>query len=623
MGLFDKRRLRAQQARNGERAHEQLSPLYNSRALRRTSPEVKDWLRANSLLRDTRARENAGQNLRDARLLVRYLEVPEPHPALEDFLPEDAAAAYETALVRGPQWVLEEAQRRFEAGQNAYAHREQLRLNELEAARLWQAECQRQSDAREVEHQERLKAQEARMIERRNLLKAQAAERKAIQAQAQEERKAKEAERQKKRKAKQAERQKQLRAEALKWQLSRWPDGVKLDARVAAIRGITEQVDAQNEKIERQVRSLKGLLAQGLAGLASPNPILVAAAASDDDVARSSIAEDIEHALTAVTLPVEFKPKVRAAYMPQSRQAVVEYELPDLTIVPHAKHFRYVQSRERVIETPRPASQSKSLYGDTISQLALLCLAHVFATDQKAVIDVVVFNGVLEAVDPRSGQRIRPCLITVRVTRDTFGGLDLTQVDPQACLKHLSAAVSKSPTELTPVRPVLEFSMVDARFIAANDAMSSMDTRPNLMDLTPVEFEGLIQNLFTKMGLETKQTRASRDGGVDCVAYDTRPIFGGKVVIQAKRYKNTVGVSAVRDLFGTLQNEGASKGILVTTSGYGQASFEFANNKPIELLEGTHLLYLLETHAGIKARIEPPDDWRDPAPDQGEIRGDE
>ena len=35
------------------------------------------------------------------------------------------------------------------------------------------------------------------------------------------------------------------------------------------------------------------------------------------------------------------------------------------------------------------------------------------------------------------------------------------------------------------------------------------------------------------------------------MAYDPRPIFGGKVVIQAKRYKNTVGVSAMRDLFGT------------------------------------------------------------------------
>ncbi len=100
------------------------------------------------------------------------------------------------------------------------------------------------------------------------------------------------------------------------------------------------------------------------------------------------------------------------------------------------------------------------------------------------------------------------------------------------------------------------------------------------MDLTPSEFESLITNLFQKMGLETRLTQASRDGGVDCVAYDPRPIFGGKVVIQAKRYKSTVGVSAVRDLFGTMQNEGASKGILVTTSGYGKASFEFAEGKP-------------------------------------------
>jgi restriction system protein len=87
------------------------------------------------------------------------------------------------------------------------------------------------------------------------------------------------------------------------------------------------------------------------------------------------------------------------------------------------------------------------------------------------------------------------------------------------------------------------------------------------------------------------------------------------VVVQAKRYKNTVGVSAVRDLFGTMQNEGASKGILVTTSGYGKAAFEFANGKPIELLSGSNLLYLLEEHAGIKAKIVMPEEWRDTHPD--------
>ena len=66
------------------------------------------------------------------------------------------------------------------------------------------------------------------------------------------------------------------------------------------------------------------------------------------------------------------------------------------------------------------------------------------------------------------------------------------------------------------------------------------------------------------------------------------------------------------------RNEGASKGILVTTSGYGKASFEFATNKPMELLSGSNLLFLLKEHAGMDAKIEPPEEWTDPVPDRGE-----
>jgi restriction system protein len=135
------------------------------------------------------------------------------------------------------------------------------------------------------------------------------------------------------------------------------------------------------------------------------------------------------------------------------------------------------------------------------------------------------------------------------------------------------------------------------------------------MELSPSEFESLITNLFAQMGLETKLTQPSRDGGVDCVAFDSRPVLGGKVVIQAKRYKNTVGVSAVRDLFGTLHNEGASKGILVTTSGFGKATYEFANGKPIELITGSNLLYLLKEYGDVEAKIEMPPDWVDPRSD--------
>ena len=121
------------------------------------------------------------------------------------------------------------------------------------------------------------------------------------------------------------------------------------------------------------------------------------------------------------------------------------------------------------------------------------------------------------------------------------------------------------------------------------------------------DFENLIREIFEKefstTGGEVKITQASRDGGVDAVAFDPDPIRGGKIVIQAKRYTNVVGVSAVRDLYGTVMNEGAIKGILVTTSDFGSDSYEFAKGKPLTLMNGANLLYLLEKY-GYSAKID-------------------
>ena len=316
------------------------------------------------------------------------------------------------------------------------------------------------------------------------------------------------------------------------------------------------------------------------------------------------------------TEPLPYEPPVapRTAFSPESRQLVIEVRLPGLDVIPDARAYRYIKTRNEIVPTPMPATERKRRYASLVAQVALITTHRCFASDPCGVIETIVVNGHLATTDKRTGRDIDPCLVTVRTTRDSFGELDLARVDPIECLKGLSASISRSPAELVPVRPIIEFDMADPRFVKEEQVLDTLDTRPNLMELTPKEFESLITNLFEKMGLETRLTQASRDGGVDCVAYDSRPIFGGKVVIQAKRYKNTVGVSAVRDLFGTMQNEGATKGILVTTSGYGQASHEFANGKPLELIDGSNLLYLLHEHAEIDAKIEVPDDWVDPPP---------
>jgi len=333
-----------------------------------------------------------------------------------------------------------------------------------------------------------------------------------------------------------------------------------------------------------------------------------------------AITEYFEAVLGAISWPFERARDDRVAYSKDSRQLVVEVEMPDFGVVPEVREYKYIKSRNEESATQLPASQRRAIYASLIAQVALRVLNVIFGADSHDVLDGVVLNGHVETIDLRTGQGIHPCLVTLRTTREVFAALNLQSVEPAACLKGLNASVSKDPAELAPVRPVLEFDMVDPRFVTETDVLSELDARPNLMDLTPNEFESLITNLFEKMGLETRLTQASRDGGVDCVAFDSRPVLGGKVVIQAKRYKNTVGVSAVRDLFGTMQNEGASKGILVTTSGYGSASFTFAAGKPLELLDGANLLYLLRAHAGIEAVIIPPEDWSDPVPDQADVQ---
>ena len=305
--------------------------------------------------------------------------------------------------------------------------------------------------------------------------------------------------------------------------------------------------------------------------------------------------------------PADFPQNFSVALQQASRLLVIRYELPGPAIVPEAESYRYVKARDVIEAKPRKASDRKSIYADVIAGVVLRTIHEVLEADVWEHLEAVAVNGMVKAVDPATGRDIEPCLLSVRTTRGVFSQIDLARVDKAICLRNLGAQVSRSPEEIQAVKPIVEFKMTDPRFVDQSDLVSELSTAANLMELNPFEFEELVANLFGKMGLESKLTRSSRDGGVDCVAFDPRPVLGGKVVIQAKRYKHTVGVSAVRDLYGTMLNEGASKGLLVTTSGYGPDAFNFARDKPIELIDGGGLLYLL-TEIGVDARIVMPNE---------------
>jgi restriction system protein len=209
-------------------------------------------------------------------------------------------------------------------------------------------------------------------------------------------------------------------------------------------------------------------------------------------------------------------------------------------------------------------------------------------------------NGYVTFIDTTNGHERTETILSVFVKPDDLCGLRISHIDPKAAFRALKGSMTASLVDYSPVAPIMRMDLDDGRIVEAREVISGLRPDENLAAMDWKDFEHLIRELFEKEfaqnGVEVKVTRASRDSGVDAIAFDPDPLRGGKFVIQAKRYTRTVDVSAVRDLYGTLQNEGANRGILVTTSRFGPDSFEFAKGKPISLIDGPNLLSLLRKH---------------------------
>jgi restriction system protein len=306
--------------------------------------------------------------------------------------------------------------------------------------------------------------------------------------------------------------------------------------------------------------------------------------------------------------PDDFPQHYRLAYLPGSRQLVVEYHLPPVEVIPTVRQHRYLRDRDEVATIARAAQEIRQRYAHAIAQVSLRTVHELFEADRSRLVETVTFNGIVDTVDRRTGQSVRPCLVSLRTTRDRFAALNLGRVDPAACLRHLDAAVSAHPDELEPVRPVVEFDRVDTRFSDDVDVLADLDHRPNLQELSMGEFAALVEDLFTAMGLRLGKAEVS-PSLVEWPAVDPRPIFGGAVVIRATRHRELLDEPAARGLVEAMLRTGAAKGILVTTSGYAVAAHEFASGRPLELIDGSTLLHLLAEYTSTKARI----DTRQPA----------
>lgn len=271
----------------------------------------------------------------------------------------------------------------------------------------------------------------------------------------------------------------------------------------------------------------------------------------------------------------------------------IEANLPSKDTVRQINKYNYLKN-DGTIKVQLDRDLPK-LYENHLYTLCLNTIYDAFALDTTRLAKSIVYNGFVEDYSPRTGQLERNLILSLMIDRDTFSGIDISHVDPKKCFKSLKGVSAAKLIDVVPVQPVLQINKEDHRFIENKDV--SINEGTNLAAMPWEDFEQLVREIFefefAQNGGEVRVTQASRDGGVDAVVFDPDPLRGGKIVIQAKRYTNTVPVSAIRDLYGTVINEGANSGIIITTSDYGRDSYEFAKDKPLKLLNGGHLLALL------------------------------
>ncbi|MFG1608756.1 restriction endonuclease [Actinoplanes sp. NPDC049265] len=319
----------------------------------------------------------------------------------------------------------------------------------------------------------------------------------------------------------------------------------------------------------------------------------------------ASVVEYFAMVLGNSVYPDDFPQHFRLAYLPKQKHLLVEYHLPPVEVIPVVKEYRYDRVRDDVTAIPRDEAEIRRRYTEIIAQVTLRTVHEIVEADRGGLVQKVSFNGIVDTIDRRTGAFVRPCLVSLRTEREVFAPIKLRRVDPVACLRHLRAGLSESPDALDGVTPVVDFDReADQDLTGEFNVLAELDHRPNLLAMTDTEFEQALTDLFGNMGLEMGP--AGREAGAGSrwwVATDPRPVFGGKIVVYATR-----GVPADASVVRTVDEEvtatGATKGILVATSGYDPEALEVAAARPLELVDGPALLTLLAEYSRLKARLD-------------------
>ncbi len=200
--------------------------------------------------------------------------------------------------------------------------------------------------------------------------------------------------------------------------------------------------------------------------------------------------------------------------------------------------------------------------------------------------------------------------------RREFGSSLLLAVCVAAAVQAWNTTRSGTWTVLAAASPlVLVLLFILLRWDARRKALLSSGIE--VIDrMTGEEFEELLLAHFQAQGYTgTLTPETTGDYGADLILERN----GQRTVIQAKRYKNVVGIAAVQQVIGAIKYYQAESGMVITNSTYTPNAERLAQANGIELIDREQLIAIMRTSRGKSARRETQTERAEPKTERASI----
>ncbi|MFH1522029.1 MAG: hypothetical protein ABIF18_03650, partial [archaeon] len=152
-------------------------------------------------------------------------------------------------------------------------------------------------------------------------------------------------------------------------------------------------------------------------------------------------------------------------YNSDSKLLIVEYVLPVPEDLPTLTEVKYIASKKELKELLLSETQLLKNYDSVIYKMTLRTLHELFEADKAEALESIIFNGWVNTIDKATGKKINNCIVSIQTKKTEFKGIELSNVDPKTCFKHLKGIGISKLSDITVVQPIAQINRNDKRFI--------------------------------------------------------------------------------------------------------------------------------------------------------------